>query len=68
MKTIVLITQGKHEDVDHIAVKLFDDRSEAEKFCAVNTDDPKDKKYWRFSAIVEEGKVYEVIRYRNSLR
>ncbi len=62
---IVLETSGKNEDVDNVKVKLFTNQIDAEKYCKENTDDPKERKYWTYCEIIQEGSNYEVARYCN---
>jgi hypothetical protein len=62
---IVLHTKGKNEAVDFLKIKLFDNRFDAEKYCKENTDEEKDKKYWNYCEIINEGRDYEPARYKN---
>jgi hypothetical protein len=61
---IVLETSGKGEDVDSVKVKLFTIESVAKKYCSENTDIPMSENYWKYCEIVEEGKEYEMYRYK----
>lgn len=63
---IVLITQGKNESVDYLAIHLFkdDEKDKAEAFCKEVTDkDPE--RYWTFAEIIQEGETIEPARYKN---
>ena len=63
---IVLITEGKNESVDNVTVKLFEEKTKAEEFCKVTTDDETlNKKYWTLAEIIDDGKRYEISRYSN---
>ena len=64
-KIIVLETSGKNESVDFVRIKLFESKEEAEAYCVKNTDEPKDKKYWKYCEVIEEGKTYEPAMYAN---
>ena len=55
---IVLIQEGKGTGgVDNIGVKLFNNRSDAESYCLLNTD--VESKYWTYCKIIEEDVMYE---------
>jgi len=64
-KIIVLEKSGKNESVDFVRIKLFESKEEAEAYCKANTDEPKDKKYWNYCEIIEEGQTYEPACYLN---
>jgi hypothetical protein len=59
MKTIVIVTTGKREDVDAASIHTFDSREKAEAFCT-KTISPG--KYWTNAQIVNEGKEIELGR------
>jgi hypothetical protein len=62
---IVLETSGKNESVDNVKIRLFTNWADAERYCGENTDNPMDKKHWRYCEIIEEGRNYEIGRYGN---
>ena len=62
---VVLETSGKGEDVDNVKVKLFTNKVDAEKYCAENTDNPMEEKYWKYCEIIDEDHTYEMARYHN---
>jgi len=62
---IVLETSGKNDEVDYVKINLFEDKQEAEDYCRQNTDDPEDKKYWKYCEIINENHSYEIARYQN---
>ncbi len=62
---IVLVTSGKNESCSNVMVKLFKSKDNAEKYCTETTDNPMDKKYWKFAEIIEEDKYVEPARYKN---
>lgn len=61
---IVMKTNGKHDSVDNITVKVFYDINEANEYCEKNTD-KEEEKYWSFCEIIQEGVKYQPIRYGN---
>jgi hypothetical protein len=65
---IVLQTSGVNEFVTIVKIKLFDTKEEAIKYCEQRTDTNKDKTYWTFCDIIEEGLNYEPTRYENYSR
>lgn len=62
---IVLETTGKYEDVDSVKVKLFTEKTDAEKYCKENTDNPMEEKYWKYCEIIDEGHSYSPAQYHN---
>ena len=58
---IVLETHGKHETVDLVMIKLFDNTEDAERYCEEKTD-KEEHKYWTYCKIVEADRHYEIIR------
>ena len=62
---IVLQTRGKNEYVHNVKIKLFTNMVDAERYCAENTDNPMEEKYWKYCEIIEEGHTYEIVRYPN---
>jgi hypothetical protein len=62
---IVLKTGGKNEDAYKVTVQLFATEEEAKKYCKENTDESMDERYWSYCEIIEQGKEYEIARYKN---
>ena len=55
---IVLVTTGKHDSVDTVAVRFFDERGRAEQYCeSLITGETK---YWTYAEIVDEGYTTEL--------
>lgn len=64
-KIIVLVTSGHHENVDFVQVFLFNTKDEADDFCEKMTLKDRSKKYWCYAEKIEDGNVYEPLRYEN---
>lgn len=62
---IVLETSGKRDSVIRVRVKLFDNLFDATNYCREHTDNPMDEKYWNYCEVIEEGRNYEISRYKN---
>lgn len=57
---IVLVTEGKHETVDYVSVKVFDTMREALEFC--DSKNTGKKKYWTDTTIIQSGEKIELIQ------
>lgn len=55
---IVLVTRGKHESVDYVTVKLFEEYVEAVAFCRINNTGKG--KHWVNAEFVCEGTELEL--------
>jgi len=61
-KIVVLKTEGKREDVNHVTVMLFENLEDANKYCAENTEKGK---YWSFAEIINPADRLEIYRMEN---
>lgn len=62
---IVLVTSGKGEEVDTVAVLLFETLEQAKVYAKRTSTYPEEKKYWTHAEVIEEGTVYEPYMYEN---
>lgn len=59
-KTLVLVTEGKHESVDYAKVVTFASKLAALGFCEANNTGRT--KYWKKAEIVEDGERVELLQ------